>query len=391
MQMEKHCWAQIDLCALRHNFQQIKQVNGGNICAVVKADAYGHGDTVIAQTLEQEGAAAFAVSCLAEAQRLRRAGVKAPILILGHTQPSQVRSLLENDLIQTVYSQEYAFALQDALSALEQPVSLACHLKIDTGMGRLGFCVRSEEDVPAFLVEAVPCLRLPNLHFEGAFIHFAVADSTLPQDRAYTATQHQLFLLALEALRKEGFTFPTLHCCNSAASFMHPDWRMNWIRPGIILYGHQPSDQTRLDGLQPVLSFRTVVTQVKQLSVGQSVSYGRIFTAQKPTTVATLAAGYADGYPRQLSGCGVVSIHGIACPVIGRVCMDQMLVDVSAVAQVQRGDEAILFGAGGAQTVEQAAALCDTIPYELLCRISRRVPRLYLNGDSPAFFTNYLE
>ena len=391
MQMEKHCWAQIDLCALRNNFQRIKQVNGGNICAVVKADAYGHGDTVIAQTLEKEGAKAFAVSCLAEALRLRRAGVKAPILILGHTQPTQVKALLENDLIQTVYSHEYAFALDQALSALGTSSKLACHLKIDTGMGRIGFCVRSEQDIPAFLEEVRPCLTLPTLRFEGAFIHFAVADSTEPDDRVYTATQHRLFVQALEALKQEGFTFSTLHCCNSAASFMHPDWRMDWVRPGIILYGHQPSDQTRLEGLEPVLSFRTVVTQVKQLSAGQSVSYGPIFTAEKDTTVATRAAGYADGYPRQLSSCGVVSIHGVACPVVGRVCMDQMLVDVSAVPTVQRGDEATLFGAGAVQTVEEAAQLCDTIPYELLCRISRRVPRLYLNGSSPAFFTNYLE
>ncbi len=389
MSMEKHCWAEINLSALRHNFHLVQAANGGTVCAVVKADAYGHGDTVVAQTLEKEGAKAFAVSCLAEGLRLRRAGVSHPILILGHTQPSQAQLLIQNNLCQTVYSAEYAAALNEAANQIGQ--TLHCHLKIDTGMGRLGFCVRSEQDIPRFMQEVVPCLCLSNLCFEGAFIHFAVADSIEPEDIAYTNKQHSLFLQAIGALKQQGFSFKIFHCCNSAASFLHPDWRMDWIRPGIILYGHQPSEQAQLEGLMPALSFRTVVTQVKQLFAGQSVSYGRIFTAKQTMTVATLAAGYADGYPRQLSECGVVSIHGVACPVIGRVCMDQMLVDVSAVPQVVRGDEAILFGAGGIQTVEQAAALCQTIPYELLCRISRRVPRLYVDGDSPAFFTNYLE
>ena len=389
MSMEKHCWAEVNLSALRHNFHLVQAASGGTICAVVKADAYGHGDTVVAQTLEKEGAKAFAVSCLAEGLRLRRAGISHPILILGHTQPSQAQLLIQNNLCQTVYSAEYAVALNQAAHQIGQ--TLHCHLKLDTGMGRLGFCVRSEQDIPRFVQEVVPCLSLSNLCFEGAFIHFAVADSTEPEDITYTNQQHSLFLQAIDALKQQGFSFKILHCCNSASSFLHPDWCMDWIRPGIILYGHQPSEQAQLQGLMPALSFRTVVTQVKQLLAGQSVSYGRIFTAKQTITVATLAAGYADGYPRQLSECGVVSIHGVACPVIGRVCMDQMLVNVSAVPQVTRGDEAILFGAGGIQTVEQAAQLCQTIPYELLCRISRRVPRLYVDGDSPTFFTNYLE
>ena len=388
MQLEKHCWAEIDLGALRSNFRLVQR-KSSNICAVVKADAYGHGDTVIAQTLEQEGAKAFAVSCLAEGVRLRKAGIQVPILILGHTQPSQVSLLSQHFLLQTVYSSEYAAALNQA--ACKENISINCHLKIDTGMGRLGFCVRSLQDIPSFVQQASEGISLPHLNFEGAFIHFAVADSLEQEDVLYTETQHSLFLRALEALQQKGISFSTVHCCNSAATFLHPEWCMDWVRPGIILYGHQPSEQARLQGLVPVLSFRTVVTQVKELLAGQSVSYGRMFTASHPIRVATLAAGCADGYPRQLSGCGMVSIGGVACPVIGRVCMDQMLIDVSAVPDVQRGDEAILFGAGGVQTVEEAAQLCGSIPYELLCRISRRVPRLYRDGDSPTFFTNYLE
>lgn len=389
MQMEKHCWAEIDLQALRHNFHLVQQHSQSAVCAIVKADAYGHGDAVVAKVLQQEGATAFAVSCLAEGLRLRKAGITLPILILGHTQPSQVDVLIEYNLTQTVYCLEYAQALEKELAP--QSHTLSCHLKIDTGMGRLGFGFRKSSDLKEFVQQVAQTTALTHLSFEGAFVHFAVADSLQQEDISYTKLQHQLFLQAISALKQEGICFSILHCCNSAASFLYPHWKMDWIRPGIILYGHQPSAQARLKGLLPALSFRTVVTQVKQLSCGESVSYGRIFSAPHSMKVATLAAGYADGYPRQLSNGGVVTIHDKPCPVIGRVCMDQMLVDVSLVDNIQRGDEAILFGSGAVQSVEQAAQLCDTIPYELLCRISRRVPRLYHDGDQPAFFTNYLE
>lgn len=389
MEREKHCWAQVDLDAIRHNFQLVKKASGGNICAVVKADAYGHGDAAVARVLEAEGAFAFGVSCLAEALSLRRAGVSRPVLILGHTQPDHAALLAENHLWQTVYSAEYAQALSAAATAAG--VKVECHLKLDTGMGRLGFGLRCSEDLESCVAEVLPYLSLPGLAFTGVFMHFAVADSLDDGDIAYTHQQYRLFRLAVDRLEALGHSFQVVHCCNSAASFTHPEWKEDMVRPGIVLYGCQPSDDTTLPGLQPALSLRTVVTQVKALQPGQSVSYGRTFTAPHAMTVAVLAAGYADGYPRSLSGQGLVLIRGVACPVLGRVCMDQMMVDVSAASGVARGDEAVLFGAGGAQSTAQAAALCGTIPYELLCRVSRRVPRLYVQQGKTPFFANYLE
>lgn len=389
MQPEKHCWAQVDLDAIRHNFHLVQKASGGQICAVVKADAYGHGDAAVARALEAEGAYAFGVSCLAEALSLRRAGVSRPVLILGHTQPDHAALLAENRLWQTVYSAEYAAALSAAATAAG--VEVECHLKLDTGMGRLGFGLRCEEDLEACVAEVLPCLGLPGLAFTGAFMHFAAADSLDAGDMEYTQQQYRLFRLAVDRFAALGHPFQVVHCCNSAASFTHPEWKEDMVRPGIVLYGCQPSDDTVLPGLRPALSLRAVVTQVKALQAGQSVSYGRTFTAPHAMTVAVLAAGYADGYSRRLSGQGVVSIRGAACPVLGRVCMDQMMVDVSAADGVARGDEAVLFGAEGAQSVAQAAALCGTIPYELLCRVSRRVPRLYVQQGKASFFADYLE
>ncbi len=387
MQFEKHCWAEIDLDAVRHNYRLVKAASGGEVMAVVKADAYGHGAAPVARVLREEGAGWFAVSCLAEALELRRADISCPVLILGHTQPSQAARLAEEAVRQTVYSAEYARAL--SARAVKDGVTVRCHLKLDTGMGRLGFCVRSEEAVEQAVQEILPVLELPGLSFEGAFIHFAAADSNAPDDVAYTERQYHLFRLLLSRLEQAGHTFPLVHCCNSAASFTRPQWRHSLVRPGIVLYGCQPSNEVKLEGLRPVLAFKTVVTHVKWVQPGETLSYGRTFAPDHPIRVATLAAGYADGYPRGLSGKGMARIGGADCPVLGRVCMDQLMVDVSALPDVQRGDEAVLFGAGGAQTVDQAADLCGTIGYELLCHISRRVPRLYLDGGRN-FLVNHL-
>lgn len=375
MNFEKHCWAEIDLDALRHNYRLIARLAGpAKVCAVLKADAYGHGDVMAAQVLAQEGAEWFAVSNLSEALHLRRAGLEQPILILGHTDPAQAGVLHRQRIIQTVYSPEYARALSEAAVAARCTVQV--HWKVDTGMGRIGFGARADREEAVRQLAA--CWQLPGLEAGGMFQHFPAADSTDPADVAFTKEQHALFCQVREELRARGLDTGLSHCCNSAGLLTHPDWGMDLVRAGIILYGIDPSDQVGLPGLRPVLQLKATVSQVKELRPGETVSYGRTFTARAPMRVATLCAGYADGYPRLLSGRGRVCLHGQAAPVLGRVCMDQMVVDVTAIPGVQSGDEAVLFGAEGpGDTVCTVAEKAGTIPYEILCGVTRRVPRVY--------------
>ena len=386
--LEKHCWAEIDLTALRKNFEYIRRAVGGPVCAVVKADAYGHGDTTIAQVLQEEGAAAFAVSSLGEGRHLRRSGITRPILILGYADPAYAAVLAANDLITACFSTEYAQALSAA--AVKAGVRARVHLKIDTGMGRIGFAVRSGFEETIRELEAL--YALPGLDICGIFQHFAVADSIEPGDERYTEEQHTLFMQVVDRLRADGFAVGTVHCANSAAQLCHPEWRHDMTRAGIILYGLDPSDEVRFPALQPVMSLKCVVTFVKELLPGQSVSYGRTFTAEKPMRVATVCVGYADGYPRLLSGGhGVMVVHGRKAPVVGRVCMDQTLIDVTAIPGVKMGDEVTVFGPDGADTADTIAAKTQTINYEVVCGLARRVPRVYKENGTIREIWNDLE
>ena len=386
--LEKHCWAEIDLTALRSNFEYIHRAVGGDICAVVKADAYGHGDTTIAHALQQAGAAAFAVSSLGEGRHLRRSGITKPILILGFADPSYAAVLAENDIVTACFSTEYAQALSAA--AVKAGVKVKVHLKIDTGMGRIGFAVRSGFDETIHELEAL--YTLPGLDICGVFQHFAVADSNTPADTAYTDEQHALFARVVARLQVDGFATGTVHCANSAAQLRHPEWRHDMTRAGIILYGLDPSDDVRFPALQPVMSLKCVVTFVKDLQPGQSVSYGRTFTAERPMRVATVCVGYADGYPRRLSGgLGVMNIHGHAAPVVGRVCMDQTMLDVTDIPDVKMGDEVTVFGPGGGDTADTIAAKTQTINYEIVCGLARRVPRIYKENGNICDIWNDLE
>lgn len=386
--LEKHCWAEIDLTALRENYEYIRRTVGGPVCAVVKADAYGHGDNVIARVLQEAGAAGFAVSSLGEGRHLRRGGITTPILILGYADPTYAAVLAANDLITTCYSTEYAQALSAA--AVKAGVKVKVHLKIDTGMGRIGFAVRSGFDETIHELEAL--YTLPGLDICGVFQHFAVADSNTPADTAYTDEQHALFAKVVARLQADGFATGTVHCANSAAQLRHPEWRHDMTRAGIILYGLDPSDDVRFPALQPVMSLKCVVTFVKDLQPGQSVSYGRTFTAERPMRVATVCVGYADGYPRRLSGgLGVMNIHGHAAPVVGRVCMDQTMLDVTDIPDVKMGDEVTVFGPGGGDTADTIAAKAQTINYEIVCGLARRVPRVYKENGKICEIWNDLE
>ena len=391
---EKHVWAEIDLDALRANFQVVRKHAGDlPLCAVVKADSYGHGAVQCARVLSEEGAAWFAVSCLAEAKQLRRSGIRQPILILGHVQSTYTVELIENDLTAACYSTEQAIAMSEAAVLAGSKVKV--HLAADTGMGRIGFALRTDFDKA--IEEMVAVCKLPGLEMTGMFQHFAVADDTSEENIAYTAEQYDYFIRAYQALKEAGFEPPLLHCDNSAGVMLHPEWPEGlpsdhcMARPGIILYGFDPSDEVRFGLFRPVMKLKTVVSMVKVMQPGQSTSYGRCFTAEKPTKVATLCTGYADGYPRLLScGNGIVEVHGKPCPVLGRVCMDQLMVDVTDVPQVQEGDEAILWGGAVSDSAEDIARKTDTISYEVLCGVSRRVPRVYLEHGEIVAIENWI-
>lgn len=378
----QRCWAEIDLNALRGNFRLVKQrAAGAAVMAVVKADAYGHGDAVVAPLLEREGADAFAVACLDEALRLRRAGVTKPVLILGYTPAENAAVLAAQEIRQTVFSFEYAAALSAA--AVRAGVTVRMHLKIDTGMARLGFA-------PNDVQSAACACALPGLLAEGIFTHFAAADSEAPQDKAYTRRQYALLRGITDALTARGVTFSVRHCCNSAGTFAWPEFHLDLVRPGIILYGEQPSPQVTLPGLRGAMRLCAVVSQVRTLSPGDAVSYGCTYRAPHAMRAATLTVGYADGYPRALSSRGTVSLHGRPARVLGRVCMDQIIVDATQCPAAKPGDIAVVFGGDAADSVADVAAMTGTIGYEVLCGVGRRVPRVYMEDGARVALMDYL-
>lgn len=389
IEFEKHCWAEVNLDALTHNFRYIRsQVGDTPICGVVKADAYGHGDVAVARALAREGAAWFAVSCLREGIHLRRNGITQPIILLGYVEPKYAPELALLGITAALPSLEWAEAASRACHGAS--CKLGCHIKLDTGMGRIGFALRGDFD--RAIEEAVAASRLPNLCVIGAFQHFSVADCDNDEQRDYTWEQHALFDMAVAALRDRGVNLETVHCCNSAGQLLHPEWGGDLVRAGIILYGANPSDEVTFPALRQVMTLKTVVTHIKTVEEGRCVSYGRTYKAPGTRTIATLAAGYADGYPRLLSSKGVVTIHGQAAPIVGRVCMDQCMVDVTHIPGVQLGDEVILFGPDvPGDDIEAVAEKTGLITYEVLSQINRRVPRVYMENGAATSVLDYLE
>lgn len=388
IELERRCWAEINLDHLRNNFTILQNAaHGAAIIAVVKANAYGHGDIAVAKTLEEAGAGYFAVANLTEAVRLRQAGISGQILIMGITPPEKAMALAMHSVTQCVFSADYARQLSH--HAAQTGVTIPIHIKVDTGLGRLGFA--TGESHAGVVQEIAAVCALPNLVAEGLFTHFAVSGERTPAAKDFTQQQFTHFVMVREALAAQGIRFAMAHCSNSGGFITRPDFVMDAVRPGILLYGLTPEDGVTLPGLQPVLELKAVVAMVKYINPGDSISYGRTFVAEQPMRVATIAAGYADGYRRTLSGQGVVSIQGQRAKVLGRVCMDQFVVDVTPIPEVQAGDVATLYGGRGADTLNTAAAKCDTISYELLCNIGGRVPRVSLQNGQEAAVTNYLE
>lgn len=364
-------WAEIDTDALLHNFKIIKQTADSKVCAVVKANAYGHGVDIVAPLLQKAGADFFAVSNIEEAIQLRQIGITKPILVLGYTPCEFACELANNNISQCVYSYEYANELSK--EAAKYNLKIKIHLKLDTGMSRLGFDCRN--DNISGVDDAVKSAKLDGFEVEGVFTHFAVSDRNEHQEDGFTAAQYNRFCKAINMLKSNGIDPEYKHCCNSAALCLDSDKHLNMCRAGIILYGLTPSAELKLpQDFKPVMSFKSVVSQVKTIHCGDTVSYGRTFKAEKDMTVATISAGYADGYFRLLSNKGYVLINGKRADIIGRVCMDQFCVNVTNIRDVKRGDEVLLFG--NDLPVEQLADIVDTINYELVCAVSNRVKRI---------------
>lgn len=367
------CYAEISLEAIGHNIREVKKrlPEGVKLLGVVKANAYGHGAVPVASYLENQ-VDYFATATIEEAVELRENGISAPILILGYVSPSQYGDLVEYDITQTIDSYAQALALEK--EAARQNRKAKAHLAVDTGMTRIGFQV-TEHDAD----EAAKIADLPHIELEGMFTHFSCADQ---EDKTYCSMQMEKYDKMTALLAERGVTIPLRHICNSAGIMEFDDHRFEMVRSGIITYGIYPSEEVKKERLDliPALSWKSHVIHVKEVGPGIGVSYGATYVTEKPMTrIATVSAGYADGYPRALSNRGCVLIHGKKAPIIGRICMDQMMVDVTDIPDVQVEDVVTLVGTDGDETItiEEIANPAARFDYEMLCDISSRVTRVY--------------
>ena len=362
--------AVIDHEALIHNFRAMRAHVGAAVkaCCVLKSNAYGHGAVQVARILERDGADYFAVANCNEAYELRLAGITTPILVLGFSPRSAARGLAENDITQCVFSMSEAQGFAEELKDFGR--KLKVHIKLDTGMSRLGF--RAKGDGADQLEDVARVCQMNELDVEGAFTHFSVADEA--DGLAFTKLQYDRFLTALDALKARGIEFKIKHTCASAGAVAFPEYAMDMARHGLVLYGVNPLEYDCPVDLRPVMTLKTVIAQVKDVASGDDLCYGRTFKVGRPMKVATLPIGYADGILRNKGEGIAFTVNGKPTPVVGRICMDQCIIDVTDV-DCKEGDEVIVFGEGG-QRVEKLSALTATIPNEILCRISRRVPKI---------------
>ena len=370
-ELTKRTWAEVSLSALEHNVAAMKAVLPENtrFLGVVKANAYGHGAVKIAQRLEKCGAGYLAVACLDEALELRAAGITLPILILGATAGEYASVLAENDVTQEVESLEKARTIS---AALQDGQKLKIHLKLDTGMGRLGFRAADEEA----LKEAAEAAVLPGLVCEGCFTHFAVSDMAGGEE--YTRRQYALFSHGCDTIEKlSGVHIALRHCCNSGGVLSYREYAHDMVRPGLLTYGLYPDAERGGIELQSLMSVYSRIAAVTHHKKGDAISYGGLWTAERDTTLAVIPMGYADGLHRALSGKLEVLIHGVRCRQVGRICMDMCMVDVTDVEGVEAGDVATIFSPE--KPIEELAEQAGTISYELLCAISPRVPRVYVD------------
>lgn len=388
----RRTWVEVSLDALRHNYNAIKNSlsDGTDIIAVVKADAYGHGFENTVREFSDCGCRWFAVSNLEEAMQVRSANADCSILILGYTPPEYAETLAVNNISQTVIDTGYARRLSK--KAVECGVEVNIHIKIDTGMSRLGFVFHDSVRDSASVEEIAEVCRLEGLYPEGIFTHFACADEE--QGELFTRLQYDLFRTVIGCLEFEGVIFPLHHCCNSAATILYPEMHLDLVRPGVILYGLMPSPflKGKMD-LKPAMKMRTVISMAKTIPDGTPVSYGGTFISSGDMRIATVPVGYADGLPRSLSGRAEMSIGGKLVPVVGKICMDQCMLDVSALDDVQEGKSVTVFDDDPASpiSVDAIAAKTGTINYEIICGINKRVPRVYTREKEVEAIADYMK
>ncbi len=382
-------WAEINLDAYAHNIRELKRVTRppARLMAVVKANGYGHGAVEVAREALQNGAQYLGVARINEAIPLREAGLGAPILIFGYSPPDLAPMLIDYELTQTVYSLSAASALSERATRKGEKINI--HLKVDSGMGRLGFLLEvtngTRDDIPAPnpVREIETITRLPGLTVEGIFTHFATADSA---DKSYAGLQLDRFMDLLNRLQKKGLEPPIKHAANSGALIDMPDSHLDMVRPGIATYGLHPSDEVnkRIVDLKPVMTLKSKIIHLKRVPPGFNISYGITFQTKNQTTIATVPVGYADGFNRLLSSRGHMLVHGQRVPIVGRVCMDLTMLDVGGISGVEIEDEVVVFGQQVNETIsaDEIASSLDTINYEIVSTITGRVPRVYCKSSA---------
>lgn len=367
-------WLEIDLDNLTNNIQEIRRYVGNDtlIMAIVKANAYGHGADVCGKIFLENGADRLGVSILSEGLALRKAGIDAPILLLNFTHPDQYKELVKYDLIQTIYKYEDAKLLSEEAGKLGKKAKI--HIKIDSGMNRIGF-LPNEKAVESI----INITKLPHIEVEGIYTHFSNADET---DKSHTERQFESFKRILDKLDESNIDIPIKHVANSATILDLPEYKLDMVRPGIILYGHYPSEFVNQDvmDIKPASTLKSKISNIKELDKGAGIGYGQTFITKRKSKIATLPIGYADGYSRILSQKADVSINNKRVPILGNICMDQLMVDITDIDNLDSNDEVVLFGYShkSEPTVEELAEILGTINYELLCMISMRVPRIYI-------------
>ena len=380
MTMVQRTWAEISLNAIEHNYNVIrnKVADGTKVCCVIKADGYGHGAVELSQIYEKLGADFFAVSNIDEGIEIRKSGSKLPIVILGYTPVSEAENLAEYDISQAVFSLEYAKELSE--KCVEEDCICKMHIKVDSGMSRIGFMCQEFPRDEYSIEEICEACCLPNLEVEGLFTHFCVSDEDA-EGREFTNKQYENFIYVRDSLKKRGVDISVVHCSNSGAIEDYPETCCDMVRAGIILYGLAPSSKLadRLD-LVPAMTLKTVVAFVKEVQKGATISYGRTFTADRKMKIATVPIGYADGFIRQNAKDGYMTVNGKKAKIVGRICMDQTMLDVTDIEDVKTGDEVVVFGTGenGEPTADSLAENTGTINYETVCLVGKRVPRIYI-------------
>ena len=378
-------WAEINLDNIAYNMQRIRECSRSkDIIGIVKADAYGHGAVDVAPVILKNGANRLAVAVLSEAVELRKSKIDCPIMILGYTPLSIGDDIFKYNIEQTVFSVSYAKELSKM--AQERNVDVKIHIALDTGMGRIGF-IPDEKSVE----EVYEISRLPKIKIEGLFSHFSTADE---ENKEYTYLQFERFKWFYDKLIKKGVRVNIRHIANSAAIMELPETHFEAVRPGIIIYGYYPSeevDKNRLS-LKPAMELKTNVVHIKEMKNGEFISYGRKFQCKRKSLIATLPVGYADGFTRMLSNKDKVIINGEFANIVGRICMDQCMVDITDIPDVKVGDEVVLMGEsnGKSITADDIAGMLGTINYEVICMISKRVPRVYVSNEKVVKIRNYI-